>query len=41
MLEDDPIIDSSLLVASKNNSFYGDEFIVSEISADLETRFLK
>ncbi|XP_047158931.1 protein phosphatase 2C 77-like [Vigna umbellata] len=37
-LEGDPIIDSSLSVASENSSFCGDEFIGSEISADLGTR---
>ncbi|WVZ18824.1 hypothetical protein V8G54_006146 [Vigna mungo] len=34
----DAIIDSSLSVASENSSFCGDEFIGSEISADLGTR---
>ncbi|ESW08852.1 hypothetical protein PHAVU_009G079600 [Phaseolus vulgaris] len=37
-LEGDPIIDSSLSVASENISFCGDEFIGSEVSADLGTR---
>jgi len=37
-LEGDPIIDSSLSVVSENSSFCGDEFISSEVSADLGTR---